>query len=137
MDDQKVINLFHKNGFKITTQRLAIYRFILSRSDHPTADQIYQALIKDYPTISLGTIYKTLHLLKELGLIQELGFNEGAVRYDPNVELHINLVCTKCGRISDFDSKKFKSIWENFISDLEFIPKGQRIDVYYECDECR
>jgi len=68
-----------KKGYKLTTQRLAICKFILIRNDHPTAEVIYQELRKEYTTISLGTIYKTLHLLKSLGLIQELGF-----RYDSN-----------------------------------------------------
>ena len=77
LDTQKLISIFKEKGYKLTTQRLAICKFILGRNDHPTAEIIYQELRKEYPTISLGTIYKTLHLLKELGLIQELGFWEG------------------------------------------------------------
>ncbi|MFX1374765.1 MAG: Fur family transcriptional regulator [Promethearchaeota archaeon] len=137
MDDQELFALFRKNGYKVTSQRLAICKFILTRKDHPTADQIYQGLLKEYPTISLGTIYKTLHLLKELGLIQELGFNEGSVRYDPDMDLHINMVCSKCGRIYDYKADNIKELWNNIISDLKVKPKGQRIDIYYECDECK
>ncbi|TFG13416.1 MAG: transcriptional repressor [Promethearchaeota archaeon] len=137
MKDQELFNLFRENGFKVTTQRLAIYKYIISRDDHPTTEQIYQALKKDHPTISLGTIYKTLHLLKQLGLIQELGFNEGSIRYDPNMELHINIVCTKCGHIDDYESKSFNKNWKELISNLNFEPKGQRIDLYYECEKCK
>lgn len=137
MKDQELFNLFRENGFKVTTQRLAIYKYIISRDDHPTTEQIYQALKKDHPTISLGTIYKTLHLLKQLGLIQELGFNEGSIRYDPNMELHINIVCTKCGHIDDYESKSFNENWKELISNLNFEPKGQRIDLYYECEKCK
>jgi len=137
MDDQEIIDLFRENEFKVTTQRLAICKFIFSREDHPSADQIYQELKIDYPTISLGTIYKTLHLLKELGLIQELGFNEGSIRYDPDMELHINMVCSKCGKISDYKAENVKKLWSAIISDLGIKPKGQRIDIYYECDDCK
>ncbi|MFX1418352.1 MAG: Fur family transcriptional regulator [Promethearchaeota archaeon] len=136
MDTQDLIVIFRENGFKLTTQRLAISNFILSRNDHPTAEQIYQHLRHEYPTISLGTIYKTLHLLKELGLIQELGFDEGSIRYDPDMEVHINMVCSKCGKISDYKAKNVKELWNNIISDLGIKPKGQRIDIYYECNNC-
>ena len=137
MDTQSIINFFRDKGLKVTSQRLAICKFILSRKDHPTAEQIYQELRDKYPTISLGTIYKTLHLLKELGLIQELGFNEGSVRYDPDMELHINMVCSKCGKISDYKAENVEKLWSAIISDLKIKPKGQRIDIYYECDDCK
>jgi Fur family peroxide stress response transcriptional regulator len=137
MDDQELFALFRTNGYKVTTQRLAICEFILSRKDHPTADQIYQELKNQYPTISLGTIYKTLHLLKELGLIQELGFYEGSTRYDPDMDLHINMVCSNCGEIYDYKAEEVKKLWSSILSNLKIKPKGQRIDLYYECDECK
>ena len=137
MDTNDVINFFREKGLKVTSQRLAICNFILSRKDHPTAEQIYQELRNEYPTISLGTIYKTLHLLQELGLIQELGFNEGSVRYDPDMELHINMVCSKCGKISDYKAENVEKLWSAIISDLGFKPKGQRIDIYFECNDCK
>ena len=137
MDTNYIIKVFREKGFKVTSQRLAICKFILSRKDHPTAEHIYQKLRDEYPTISLGTIYKTLHLLKELGLIQELGFNEGSVRYDPDMELHINMVCSKCGKISDYKAENVEKLWSALISDLRIKPKGQRIDIYYECEECK
>lgn len=137
LNAEELIDLFRENGLKVTTQRLAIYKYIISRDDHPTTEQIYQALKKDHPTIGLGTIYKTLHLLKKLGLIQELGFNEGSIRYDPNIQLHINMVCTKCGQIEDYESEIFKLHWKELISKLDFKPKGQRIDLYYECEKCK
>jgi len=137
VDTQSVIGFFREKGLKVTSQRLAICNFILSRKDHPTAEKIYQELRNEYPTISLGTIYKTLHLLKDLGLIQELGFNEGSVRYDPDMELHINMVCSKCGIISDYKAEKVEKLWNAIISDIRIKPKGQRIDIYYECNNCK
>ena len=136
MDTQYLIELLRGKGLKVTSQRLAILNFILSRNDHPTAEQIYQKLRIEYPTISLGTIYKNLHLLKELGLIHELGFNEGSVRYDPDVNLHVNMVCSKCGKITDYKSENVEKLWNALISDLKIKPSGQRIDIYYQCDDC-
>ena len=128
--------MFREKGFKVTIQRLAICNYILSRKDHPTAEQIYQKLRDKHPTISLGTIYKTLHLLKDLGLIQELGFNEGSVRYDPDMEIHINMVCSRCGKISDYKAENVENLWSTIISDLRIKPTGHRIDIYYECEDC-
>ena len=85
----------------------------------------------------MGTIYKTLHLLQKLGLLQELGFNEGSIRYDPDMELHINMVCFKCGKINDYKAEDFNDHWLNIVSNIGVNPIGQRIDIYYECEECK
>jgi len=137
MNTKELITIFREKGYKLTSQRLAICKFILSRKDHPTANQIYQALKEEHPTISLGTIYQTLHLLKELGLLQELGFSEGSIRYDPDMELHVNMVCSKCGKISDYKTENVKNSWDAILSELNIKPVGQRIDIYYECDDCK
>jgi len=137
LDTKELFELFRKNGLKLTTPRLAIFNLIKSRKDHPTTEEIYNLLKEKYPTISLGTIYKSLHLFKKLGLIQELNFNEGSIRYDPNMKLHINIVCDKCGKIIDYSTKKVKDFWQAVKSELNFKPKGQRIDIFYECEECK
>ena len=104
---------------------------------HPTTEKVYESLKEKYPTISLATVYKTLHIFKEVGLIQELNFSDGNIRYDPNMELHINIICIKCGGITDYSNKKIKDLWQFIISDLNFKPEGQRIDIYYECENCK
>ncbi len=137
LDIEELKAIFRKKGLKFTTQRLTIFKLIISRKDHPSTEEIYKSLKREYPTISLGTIYKTLHLFKELGLIQELNFSEGKIRYDPNTKLHINMICSKCGKISDYENEKVKVLWKTILSDLSFKPKGQRIDIYYDCESCK
>ena len=137
LESQNLIARFKSRGYKVTTQRLAICKFILSRNDHPTAELIYKELKKEYPTISLGTIYKTLHVLRELGLIQELGFVEDSSRYDPNPDLHINLICNKCHQIQDYKPDNLDEMWKKIVSQINIEPQGQRIDIYYECGDCK
>ncbi|QEE18095.2 Fur family transcriptional regulator [Promethearchaeum syntrophicum] len=137
MENQHIIDLLKKNNLKVTTQRLLVTKYILSRFDHPSADQIYHDLHDKFPTISLGTIYKTLNSLKEIGVVNELGFGEGAVRYDPNTKIHINLVCTKCNSILDYYPDQIQNSWNNLIKNLHVKPIGQRIDIYYKCKECQ
>jgi Fur family peroxide stress response transcriptional regulator len=134
---EEVKKAFRKNGFRLTSQRLSIYQFLVTREDHPTAMQIYKALEKVHPTISLGTIYKSLHLLKELGLLQELGFNDDVTRYDPDLEPHVNLVCSKCGEIQDYKTQSLTKHWEAILSEIPVKAAGQRIDIYYECEKCK
>lgn len=136
-DTQELIRTFKKKGYRLTPQRLAVCKFLFSRNDHPTAELIYQELKKEYPSISLATIYKTLHILRKLGFIHELGFVEGSSRYDPNTKLHINMICVNCQQIRDFKPENLEEIWKQLISQLNIEPKGQRIDIYYECVECK
>ncbi len=137
MDEKELIELFRQKDLKVTTQRLLVTQYVLSHKDHPSADQIYNALKEDYPTISLATIYKTLNLLKDIGLVHELGFGEGAVRYDPNTHVHINLICTKCHDIKDYYPDDIESWWHQLTEKLDEEPVGQRIDIYYQCEKCK
>ncbi|OLS30715.1 MAG: Transcriptional regulator PerR [Candidatus Heimdallarchaeota archaeon AB_125] len=135
--DDEIITLLKENRFKATPQRLAICRFVLESHDHPSAEQIYTTIRKDYPTISLATVYKTLGLLDTIGLISELRFNATHTRYDPKMSLHINIICPKCLNIDDFESNSLNKTWQAIISDIEGEILGQRIDVYKLCKNCK
>jgi Fur family peroxide stress response transcriptional regulator len=136
MDDQQLITKLHSKGYKVTPQRLAICKLLFSSKDHPSADQIYQEVKKQYPTISLATIYFTLDLLKDLGLLQELGFSDRSSRYDPNTSPHINVICPKCGKIYDYEAASVKKLWSQIVAEMSFTPLRQRLDVYIFCDKC-
>jgi Fur family peroxide stress response transcriptional regulator len=133
---QQLIAKLREKGYKVTPQRLAVFEFIHSREDHPTADQIHKEVKKKYPTMSLATVYQALHLLTEMGLVQELGFNDKSSRYDPNIMPHINIVCLNCGKIYDYEAESVKEMWSKIVAELRFKPVGQRLDIYTYCDEC-
>lgn len=137
MNTQQLIVKLREKGFKVTPQRLAICEFILSSKEHPTTDQVYQEVKKKYPTLSLATVYQTLHLLTEIGLLQELELSDGISRYDSDTSLHINIICKNCGMIQDYEAESVKDPWSQIIQDLEFKPTGQRLDIYRYCDRCQ
>lgn len=137
MKIEQVMARLRDRGYKVTPQRLAVCELVLSSKDHPTVDQIYQEVRKKHPTMSLATVYQTLHLLTEIGLLQELEFSDCISRYDPNTSPHINIVCKRCGRIRDHNSKGVKELWRKVVEGLGFEPVGQRIDVYENCDKCQ
>jgi len=136
MDTQNLITAFHEKGFKATPQRLAICEFVLSSKEHPSADQVYKEIKKSYPTLSLATVYQTLHLLTELGLLQELEFDEKTSRYDPDTSPHINIICRNCGTIEDYKDENIEEFWRKLTRRFNFTPTGQRFDVYRYCEKC-
>ncbi len=90
-------------GYRNTTQRSIILAEVESYDGHLTAGEIFERVRRQYPTIAYGTVYRTLHLLAEHGLIQELTFADQASRFDKRVERHDHVHCTECGIIVDVD----------------------------------
>ena len=135
--DALIIDSLRKNGYKATTQRIAICRFALHSRDHPTAQRIYNEVRKMHPTVSLATVYKTLQILTERSLIQELDLPQSQARFDSYVEPHINLVCMQCGNIQDFNDKTAQEMVERVTTKAQFTRTGQRLDIYGTCKTCQ
>lgn len=91
-------------GVKLTHQRLEIFREVASSLEHPDAESVFRAVKTRLPTVSLDTVYRTLWLLHDLGLIATLGPRRGSVRFDANLERHHHYVCVRCGLARDFTS---------------------------------
>src|SRR3974377_1938528 len=94
--------LFREQGLRVTPQRQALFRLLHGDATHPTVYSLYERARVEMPTISLKTVYQTVHDLEELGELRVLDLGTGSVRVDPNVEdAHHHLVCTECGRVRD------------------------------------
>jgi len=134
--EQKLISSLRAKGYKLTTQRLDIIKFLSRDLSHPGARDILQKVRKTVPRLSLSTVYYTLEMMKKEGLIREIDFYDRDNRYDTNTLDHINLVCTKCGRITDFmgDMPSFSKAVEK---ETGFKPASMRFEYYGYCKECR
>lgn len=137
MKTQQLIATLRDTGYKVTPQRLAVCDVILSSKEHPTADQVYQEVKKKHPTMSLATVYQTLHVLKDIGMLQELEFSDRTSRYEPNTSPHINIVCENCGKIQDYEADSVRKLWAQIVRELELKPTGQRLDIYTYCKQCQ
>lgn len=84
-------------------QREAIQRCLAGRFDHPTAETIYISIKEEFPTVSLGTVYRNLTLLAELGEIRKLSTGIGPDRFDAVTTPHYHFTCRKCGNVMDLD----------------------------------
>jgi Fur family transcriptional regulator, peroxide stress response regulator len=134
--DALAIQALRSKGFKATPQRIAICRIALNSRAHPSAQQVYDEVKKIHPTVSLATVYKTLEVLGELDLVQEINFPKGQARFDSYMNPHINLICLKCGNIKDLDDTTVKEITMKVAEATKFKPTGQRMDVYGICQKC-
>jgi Fur family transcriptional regulator, peroxide stress response regulator len=97
-------------GIKLTHQRLEIFREVAASMDHPNAESVLRAVQPRMPTVSLDTIYRTLWLLADLGLVTTLGPRRETVRFDANLSHHNHYVCTRCGLARDFTSAELKGL---------------------------
>ena len=135
--DAQIIQALRSKGYKATPQRIAICRFALCSKEHPSAQKVYSEVKKLHPTVSLSTVYKTLQVLKELGMLQELSSSLSQTRFDPNVKLHINLVCLQCGTIQDVDDPVGKELIRRIAGSAEFTVIEHHLDVYGICRKCK
>lgn len=95
---------FHAAGMRLTRQRLAIYRELKSRYDHPDVEHLFRAVKPRVPRISLFTVYRTMNALESAGMVWRVATWRGHARYDANVDVHAHFLCEKCGRIDDVEA---------------------------------
>ncbi|MCU1459630.1 MAG: hypothetical protein JWL73_3722 [Actinomycetia bacterium] len=99
---EQLTESFRAQGLRVTPQRQCIFRLLQDNDSHPTVDSLYDAARVEMPTISLKTVYQTVHDLAALDEVELLDLGTGSLRVDPNVEEeHHHLVCTNCGLVRD------------------------------------
>ncbi len=131
-----MVSALRGHGYRITPQRLGIVGILAKDATHPTVEQVFRQVQKDFPTTSLATVYKTIDTLKEIDQVWELEFTDGGRRYDGmNVKPHAHLVCRECDAIEDYNlridrlSKKAEEASNYEILDA-------RVDFYGRCSRC-
>src|SRR5262245_14543887 len=90
-------------GLSLTPQRLAVYQMLASTEAHPSAEEVYRAIKPGMPSLSLGTVYRTLELLESHGIVSRIYTNGDQARFDANLEPHHHLVCVACQKVIDYD----------------------------------
>lgn len=126
-----------EKGFRLTKQRQAVLEVLQETKSHPDANWIYQEVRKIIPEVSLGTIYRTLGILREAGLILELDYGSSLSRYNGNVAHHYHVTCTKCGRITDIDLLALTELERQAKGETDFAITGHRLEFYGLCPDCQ
>ena len=133
---KKLVNSLREEGFRITPQRIAIVEYLLKTDDHPSAEHIHKIVQKKYPMVSLSTVYKTLDLLREKKLVNEIKV-EGEARFDAHTDEHINLVCMNCGKIEDIDENSLKEIQTKVARKSKYMILKSNFELFGYCNNCK
>ncbi|WP_298037479.1 transcriptional repressor [uncultured Campylobacter sp.] len=120
---------------KYSKQREAIVECLKNRCDHPSADLVFQSLRKDNPKISLGTVYRNLNLLTEMGVILKISCGDGIERYDYNTHEHYHFVCKNCGNVADLEPKE-SWVDNTLVDESVGVADSHSLIFYGICTEC-
>ncbi len=128
----EMVSLLRTSGRRVTRERELLLR-IIGQNAHLDAEEIYRIAQRDRPQIGLATVYRTLTLLKELGLIRMLDFGENHGHFELVSEDHVHLVCSACGRVTDIP------VPESLHAAAEaakFTVRGSNLEMFGICDAC-
>ena len=120
---------------KYSRQRESIKENLMNRYDHPTAETVYLDVKKDYPNISLGTVYRNLSLLSEIGEIQKISSSNGPDRFDGNPKPHFHFFCRKCGQVTDIPCK-YPIDFQSQLHDFGGMVAEESIQFFGICETC-
>lgn len=121
---------------KYSRQRESIKACLMARHDHPTADVLYTAIRQDFPNISLGTVYRNLNLLVELGEIKKLTCGNGADHFDADTSPHYHFVCRDCGQVYDLPLGNMENINQMAQECTDSLVENHTIFFYGTCKNC-
>lgn len=132
-----LIKFLKEKGYKVTPQRIAVYDLLRETKDHPSVDMLYSRLQPLYPTMSLATVYKSLEVFKELGLVRELNVGEDKFRYDANVKQHPHVTCNCCGKVEDVEDEALFDLLEQVGAKTGYRLVEQKLYFYGYCPQCQ
>jgi Fe2+ or Zn2+ uptake regulation protein len=125
-----------ERGMRVTPQRVVLHRALRELDRHVTADELLEAVADRLPNVSLPTIYATLELLEELGMVRRVQ-RAGTTLYDPRVDPHHHLVCTVCGSMEDLDFALHTAALERAAAERGFAHERIEAVVHGRCASCR
>ena len=121
---------------KYSRQRESIKEFLNSSCEHPTADAVYLNVRQEYPNISLGTVYRNLNLLADLGEVIKITTPNGGVHFDGRTAPHYHFCCNCCGNVIDLEMKELNYINEAAGENFDGIIESHSMMFYGTCKEC-
>jgi Fur family ferric uptake transcriptional regulator len=126
-------------GLKSTRQRDDILDIFVSAGRHLSAEELYLLVKKSHPGIGYATVYRTLKLLASAGLAEEQRFEDGYTRYEYRAtdSHHDHLICTKCGRIIEFENERIEQLQQDVARKNKFQVQSHKLELYGLCSECQ
>ena len=135
---ESLLEILRERGHRLTPQRIMVLQAIEDSDDHISAEEIYAQAHARYPYMNISTVYRTLELLKELGLVSETDLGGGRLRYHPvGKAQHHHLVCQKCGKVQDIDSSVFQRLHDELMVSYGFNADLKHMAIFGICRDCR
>jgi Fur family transcriptional regulator, peroxide stress response regulator len=135
---QEIVTALQSAGYRLTPQRLALVRLMVESDQHPSASQLYAELQKQFPTTSLATVYKTLHVLSDLGEVQEMHLGQDEHRYDgSSAASHPHLICVQCQQVIDVPVRLSGNLAEEVAQASGYRILSHRVEFYGLCPKCQ
>lgn len=134
MQVDNFINTLREKGLNVTYQRILIYKYLQTTKNHPTAEEIYQVVKAEYPSISIATVYKTLETLAEHDLIKKVNPMHDLARFDGDTTPHHHLICSECRKIVDIHDERLDAL--PVPNDNGFQVNGYRVLFEGICQDC-
>ena len=133
-----IVNRLSEEGFRLTPQRMMVLDAIENSENHISAEEIYAQVVAKYSHVNISTVYRTMELLKRLGLVTETDLGGGRVRYHPvHKGRHHHLVCQECGRIIDLDEPVLYSLKDTLRREYDFEADLKHMAIFGRCAKCR
>ncbi|MBI2949591.1 MAG: transcriptional repressor [Verrucomicrobia bacterium] len=137
---QRFMEFLSRKSLRVTAQRQAIIETVFSTDKHFTAEQLLEWSRERDRSVSRATVYRTLPLLTESGLVREMDFGKDCKFYDPNYAEHPNhnhIICQDCEKIVEFESDKIARLEDEISHKLGFAIKTQRLQITATCEELK
>ena len=134
---QELVDKLRPLGVRLTPQRLAIAEVVVNSADHPSVKEIFERVKAFFPYVTIATVYSTLTMLEDIGIVRELPFQRQS-RYDANLSPHVNLVCVGCGNVVDAEvgQETVIELQDLVNGETDFQVASQRVDFYGWCSGC-
>lgn len=123
-------------NLKFSRQRELIYNRVKNYPVHPTADEVYTALKKEHPNLSMGTVYRNLNLLSKTGMLIKIHIDNSPERFDARTDSHCHMLCERCGRVFDIECGTPEGIEERVFEKHGHIITGVSLSFKGICGEC-
>lgn len=133
---ERYLEQLQSRGLKKTSQRQRILEMFLNTEGHPSVEEFYDLVRAQDPGIGYSTVYRTLKLLAELGIAEEVRLG-GLTRFEHKHQHHDHLTCTQCGRSVEFVNPRLEEIQDQVAAEHGFLPQDHRLEIFGLCPDCR
>lgn len=136
---EQLLTYMRSAGLKRTRQRELVARVVLGDNQHAKVEEIYAAARRIDPRVGYSTVYRTLRILKDAGLVVELQFGDGLTRYEPELgeHHHDHLICTSCRKIVEFESEEIEARQAEIAREHGFRVDSHKHELYGLCPDCQ